>query len=256
MRSLLAVLALCLARTALAAEPEVAVGTGLHYSTGTYGTSTQTQILSIPFTARYDSDVWTFKLYVPYLEINGDSRVIPGFGPSGDNGSRKRPAGQRTRASGMGDSTVSATYNVYGAGSRSGLGLTGKLKLASGDEEQGLGTGSNDVSLQADVFQQVDRNTLFGLLGYTIFGASPLGQADNVGYLGVGASHRLDSGDSVGLSLDMRQRGQPAPLPQHELTAFWTRRIAAAWRTQAYMLKGFADGSPNCVAGVSAAYAF
>ena len=255
MRRLLAVLALCLAQTVLAAEPELAVGSGLHYSTGTYGTSTQTQILSIPFTARYDSDVWTFKLYVPYLEINGDSRVIPGFGPSGDNGSRRRPAGQRTRAAGMGDSTVSATYNVYGAGG-SGLGLTGKLKLASGDEHEGLGTGSNDVSLQVDAYQQVERNTVFGVIGYTIFGDSPLGQAENVGNLGIGASRRLASGDSVGVSLDLRQRGQPAPLPQRELTGFWTHRIGASWRTQAYVLKGFADGSPDWGAGVSAGYVF
>lgn len=256
MRLLVAVLALSVAQAALAAEPERAVGTGLHYSTGTYGTSATTQILSIPLTARYDSDVWTFKLYVPYLEINGDASVIPGFGPTGGSGSRRRPVGQRTRASGLGDSTVSATYNVYGADNRSGLGLTGKLKLASGDEQEGLGTGSNDVSLQADVFQTVDRNTIFGLIGYTIFGSSPLGSAENVGYLGVGASHRLESRDSVGVSLDMRQRGHPAPLPQRELTGFWTHRIDRAWRTQAYVLKGFADGSPDWGAGVSAAYAF
>jgi hypothetical protein len=260
MRSLLAVLALGLAPAALAAEPELAVGTGLHYSTGTYGTSTTTQILSIPFTARYDSDVWTYRLYVPYLRINGDASVIPGFGPTGSGGSRRRPVGQRTEASGLGDSTVSATYNVYGAGSRSGpqsgLGLTGKLKLASGDEQEGLGTGSNDVSFAVDAWQQLERMTVFGVVGYTVFGASPLGNAENVGNLGVGASHRLASGDSIGVSLDMRQRGHPAPLPQRELTGFWNHRIDRAWRTQAYVLKGFADGSPDWGAGVSAAYAF
>ena len=256
MRILVAVLALSVARMALAAEPERAIGTGLHYSTGTYGTSTTTQILSIPFTGRYDSDVWTFRLYVPYLEINGDASVIPGFGPSGGNGSRRRPVGQPTRASGLGDSTVSATYNVYGSGSRSGLGLTGKLKLASGDEQEGLGTGSNDVSFAVDAWQQLERNTIFGVIGYTIFGSSPLGNAENVANLGVGASHRLASGDSIGVSLDMRQRGHPAPLPQRELTGFWTHPIGRAWRTQAYVLKGFADGSPDWGAGVSAAYAF
>jgi hypothetical protein len=256
MRILVAILALCFARTALAADGELAVGTGVHYTTGTYGGSTQTQILSIPFTARYDADLWTFKLYVPYLEINGDSNVIPGFGPVNGRGSSKRPAGQRTTAAGLGDSTVSATYNVYGASSRSGLGLTGKLKLASGDEHEGLGTGSNDLSFQVDAYQQVDRNTVFGVLGYTIFGDSPLGHADSVPNLGLGASRRLDSGDTLGVSFDVRQGGEPAPAPQRELTGFWTHRLGAAWRTQAYALKGFARGSPDWGAGLSVAYAF
>ena len=65
MRIFLAILALCLARTALAAEGELALGTGLHYTTGTYGTSTTTQILTLPLTARYDTGVWTFKAFVP-----------------------------------------------------------------------------------------------------------------------------------------------------------------------------------------------
>ena len=256
MRSLAAVLALSLARMALAADGELALGTGLHYSSGTYGTSTTTQILTIPLTARYDTDVWTFKGYLPYLRVYGDSSVIPGFGPSGSGGGRGRPAGQRTHASGLGDSTVSATYNVYGKASGSGIGLTGKLKLATGDEHAGLGTGSNDVSFLVDAFQQVDRNTIFGVVGYTIFGDSPFGHADNVASLGMGASHRLDSGDSIGVSLDLRQGGSPAPLPQRELTAFWNHRLDRAWRTQAYVLKGFAHGSPDWGAGVSAAYAF
>ena len=256
MRALLAVLALSVARTALAADGELALGTGLHYTTGTYGTSTTTTVLSIPFTARYDRDIWTFKAYVPYLEVNGDSSVIPGLGPvSGNgNGRGRRPAGQQTRASGLGDSTLSATYNIYGR--QSGIGLTGKVKLATGDEQEGLGTGSNDVSFAVDAFQQLDRYTIFGVLGYTIFGDSAFGQLDNVANLGIGASLRVRSGDSVGASLDMRQAGDPLPLRQRELTGFWTHRIDRAWRAQAYLLKGFADGSPDWGAGVSAAYTF
>jgi hypothetical protein len=256
MRTLFAALALSLARAALAADGELAVGTGVHYSSGTYGTSTSTQILAIPLTARYDTGPWTFKAYVPYLEINGDANVIPGFGPGGGNNRGRRPAGQRSRASGIGDSTVSATYNVYGPARDSGLGFTGKLKLASGDEHEGLGTGSNDVSFLVDAFQQIERNTIFGVIGYTVFGDSPLGHAQNVGSIGAGLSRRLASGDGVGASLDLRQGGAPAPLPQRELTGFWNHRLDRAWRTQAYVLKGFADGSPDWGAGLSLSHTF
>ena len=255
MRRLVALIALGLARTALAADGELSLGSGLHYTTGKYGGSTSTSILSIPFNARYDTDVWTFKATVPYLHITGENSVVPGVGRV-EGGARRGRAGDRSTVSGIGDSTLSATYNVYGARAGSGLGLTGKLKLATGDESQGLGTGSNDVSLQLDAYQQMDRFTVFGVVGYTVFGDSPLANFENVANVGVGLSQKIAGGDTLGVALDLRQGGTPAPAPQRELTGFWSHRIDRAWRTQAYLLKGFARGSPDWGAGVSAAYAF
>ena len=255
MRKTLAVLALSLARVALAADGELSLGSGLHYSTGKYGGSTTTTILSIPLTARYDTDAWTFKAAVPFLRISGENGVLPGVGRV-EGGARRGRAGDRSSVSGIGDSSVSATYNVTGANARSGLGLTGRLKLATGDESQGLGTGSNDVSFQVDAYQQLERHTVFGVVGYTIFGDSPLANFENVANVGVGLSQKISSGDTIGISFDMRQGGTPAPAPQRELTGFLTHRIDRLWRMQAYLLKGFARGSPDWGAGVSAARVF
>jgi len=262
MRLLIVVSALCLAQTALAAETELSLGSGLNYSTGTYGGSSSTHILTIPLTARYESEPWTLRATVPYLRITGPSGVFPGVGRVEnrsilDSILRSRTQNDRRTVSGIGDSTVSATYTVYsGAANRSGIGLTGKLKFATGDETQGLGTGSNDASFQVEGFQQVDRNTIFGAIGYTMFGDSPITQFENVGNFGLGAMHRTDGGDLVGLAFDARQAGSPAPAPLRELTGFWTHRVDRNWRTQAYVLRGFARGSPDWGAGISAAYAF
>jgi hypothetical protein len=249
MKKLVAVMALLSAQAALAQE--YSVGSGIHYSTGTYGESTKTQIVSIPLTGRYDTDVWSFKAVLPYLRISGDSDVVPGAGRV----DRRRARDQRV-TTGLGDSTLSATYNLYGAGARSGIGLGGKLKLATGDEAEGLGTGSNDVSFQVEGFQAIERNTVFGVLGYTVFGDSPVANFDNVLNAGIGVTHRLATGDSVGLAFDLRQAGTPAPAAQRELTGFWSHKLDRAWRMQAYLLKGFARGSPDWGTGVSAAYAF
>lgn len=255
MRLLAAVLALCAAPAAFAADTELALGTGLHYSTGKYGGAERTHILTVPFTARYDKDVWTFKAFVPYLKISGENDVVAGVGRV-DSGPRRGRAGDNSSVAGLGDSTVSATYNIYGAGSRSGIGLTGKLKLATGDEHQGLGTGSNDVSFLVDGFQQVNRHTVFGVIGYTVFGDSPFGNFENVASLGAGVSQRTDAGDTIGIALDLRQGGSPLPAPQRELTGFWSHRMDRDWRTQAYLLKGFARGSPDWGAGLSLARVF
>ena len=264
MRPAIALIALCLAPTALAAEGEFSLGTGLNYTSGTYGGSTSTKILTIPFNARYDNGPWTFKATLPYLHITGVRAVYPGVGRV-DNGTldnllgvpRNRSQTETHTASGMGDATVAATYTLYSGGAnRSGIGLTGKLKFATGDEKQGLGTGSNDASVQVEGFQQVDRNTLFGAIGYTMFGDSPITQFENVGNFGLGAMHRTDGGDLIGLAFDARQAGSPAPAPLRELTGFWTHKVDRNWRTQAYVLKGFARGSPDWGAGLSAAYVF
>jgi hypothetical protein len=255
MRTCVAVLALVLARGALAAEGELNVGSGVHYSSGKYGGSTTTTILAIPLTARYDAGAWTFKANVPWLRISGENAVVPGVGRI-EGGARRGRAGDRSSVSGIGDSSVSATYNLPGTGAISGIGLSGKVKLPTGDEERGLGTGSTDLAFQLDAYRELGPRTIFGVVGYTVFGDSPLGQFENVANAGIGMSQKIAGGDTIGVALDVRQTGNPAPAPQRELTGFWSHRLDRSWRTQAYLLKGFADGSPDWGAGMSISYAF
>src|SRR6266513_2752101 len=80
MRLLIVASALCLARLALAAEPELSLGSGVNFSSGKYGGSESTHILTIPLTARYESEPWTFRATLPYLRITGPSAVFPGVG--------------------------------------------------------------------------------------------------------------------------------------------------------------------------------
>jgi hypothetical protein len=262
MRRAFAAVALCLApgvQCALGAEDgELSLGAGLTYSTGTYGTSTETKILSIPLTGRYDQGPWVFKLTVPFLRVTGASNVIPGIGNVNNSNSRGRGRGGVSEStSGPGDTVASATYNTYyDRASKLGLDLTGRLKLPTGDADRGLGTGSTDESFQADLYKTYDRVTLFGDLGYTFFGHSEFVELRNALNYGAGASYKLDATDSAGLSLDGRQRVTPGGPPQRELTAFWNRRIDKVRRMQAYFLIGLANGSPDWGAGISAAYSF
>lgn len=254
---------------ALAAEGELTLGSGVHFTTGDYGGPSTTRILTLPFTVRYDNGPWTFKAIVPYLRMTGPRAVVPGVGrvesggPIGDLlglplAQRQQAAQSDTRTvSGLGDSSVSAGYVFMGAGKRSGVGLTARVKFATGDENQGLGTGSTDYSAQIDGFQQLEgNNTLFGVLGYTWFGDSPIVQFENVANVGLGMSHRTASGDNIGLAFDARQGASPAPPPQRELTGFWSHRVDRNWRTQLYLLHGFARGSPDWGGGLSLGYAF
>lgn len=250
MRSILALVALCLAHGAFAADGAWRIGTGLHYSTGTYGGSIDTTIVSVPLEFRYENGPLVLKLTVPYLDVDGATTVIPGVGP----------VGGRTaiaHSSGIGDSTVSGTYALhYDAASRAGFDLTAKVKLPTGDENAGLGTGSTDASVQIDGYRALERFTAYGSFGYTLFGDSPIVNLDNVFYGYLGLSRPVSETDSLGFEVYLRQEGSPLPLAQRELMGFFNRRFDRTWRGQAYLFKGFADGSPDWGAGASLAYSF
>lgn len=233
------------------ADSELRAGVGADYSTGNYGQSTSTEILSIPFMARYETDRWTLKISAPYLRVTGPGNVIPGVGRHDNGKSPPRAAGTSTE-SGLGDTVGSATYTAYyDDATKRGLDLTGKLKLPTADADRGLGTGSTDESLQVDVYQTQGPFTVFADIGYTFFGHSDVVQLENAPYYGLGFSQKLDAANSLGMSFDGRQRVTPGGAPRRELTAFWNRRMDRAMRLQAYVLKGFADGSPDWGIGAS-----
>jgi hypothetical protein len=246
---------------ALAAEQGVwGLGTGIHYSSGDYGTSSTTTIWSIPFTARYDRGPWTLRGSIPWLRVSGPSTVVPGIGTVNNRNPRGRGVSGFTgegTASGIGDLVLSATYAAYyDRASRLGIDLTGKLKVATADENEGLGTGENDAAAIVEAYKTLDRLTLLGGVGRHFLGSSTFIQLNDVWSWSLGGSYRIGERDSAGLMFDARQRVSPGASPQRELTAFWSHRLDRDWKSQAYLLQGFADGSPDWGAGLSVLRSF
>lgn len=244
--------------SSFAAGGELRLGAGLDYTRGTYGTSTESTTVAVPITARYELDRWTYKLTVSYLKVTGAANFIPGIGPVDNSGKpKKRNFAGTTTESGMGDSVASATYNAwYDAKLQRGLDLTGRVKLPTGDAAKGLGTGSTDFGFQVDGYQTFNRLTAFADVGYTFFGDSDYVHLNNAANYGVGASQKLSDLDSVGASLDGRERVSAGGSPRRELTLFWNRRADRLTRFQAYVLFGLANGSPDFGAGISASRVF
>jgi hypothetical protein len=239
-------------------DSELRLGLGADYSRGTYGSGTETTILSIPFTARYETGRWTWKATLPWLEVTGPANFVPGFGHVDNSGKpKKRNFAGTTTESGIGDTVLSTTYNaVYNDDLDSGIDLTGRVKLPTADAGKGLGTGSTDFSGQIDVYRTFERLTVFGDVGYYWFGHSDYVELKNAMNYGIGASQKMNERDSLGLSLDGRQKASVGGAPQRELTFFWNRRMNREVRFQAYALVGLAKGSPDYGLGVTAAKSF
>lgn len=242
---------------------------GADYSSGKYGTDTTTDIWSVPVAAAYQTDRWTFKLTVPYINISGAGNVIPGVGkvnngnPKGrgrGNGGGTTPApgtAASGSASGLGDITASAGYELFGSADRTfGLDLTGKVKFGTADENKGLGTGKNDYGLSLDTYKVSGDWTAFGGVGWMKYGSSQYIQLKNGFNANIGADYKLGASDNIGAYYYYRERIADTGAAQSEIAAYWNHKFNDRLRVQAYALAGFADGSPDYGVGASLKYSF
>lgn len=243
----------------------VTFGVGVDYSSGDYGTGTTTEILSVPFTARYASGNWTYKASLPWVRVSGDPNVLPGVGlvvntnPHGrGRGSVAVPgttpgetAPESGTASGIGDLNLSATYS-FDTGGPFGIDLTGKAKIATADEDKGLGTGANDYGLAVDVYRAFGSTTLFGGVGYTALGDSDYVDVDGIANASIGVSHKLGTaGNSLGLVYDWREAASKSFDDRSEVTGFYSFGGASPNRFQVYAIAGLSDGSPDWGGGIA-----
>lgn len=251
-RGALPVLIAVLPATALAEG--LTVGTGLDYSSGKYGDTQKTEAWYVPITGKYETGLWTFRLAVPFIRSTGPGNVI-GAGPDRVT----IPGGSTTvrTESGLGDIVGSAFYNLVDErDSEFGLDLGAKVKLGTGDNDKGLGTGENDYSVQVDVFKPIGLYTAFGSLGYRMYGDPPGVELHNVIYGSVGGSYRMSSETSVGLAYDFRPRITASGSSISEVTAFVSQRLSRDRKLQVYALTGLTDGSPDFGVGVMFNYSY
>lgn len=241
------------------------LGVGVDYSSGDYGSDTTTEILSVPFSAKYTSGNWTYKASLPWLRVSGDPNVLPGVGVVVNTNPRGRGRGnapapnpqapESGTASGIGDLTLAATYS-FDTGSALGIDLTGKVKLATADEDKGLGTGANDYGLALDVYRAFGKTTVFGGVGYTALGSSDYIDVSGVANVNLGASWKVGNDSSIGAMYDWRQAASSNFDDRSEVTGFYSFGTDPANRFQLYATAGLSDGSPDWGGGIGYHHGF
>jgi hypothetical protein len=244
----LALTVFCGAMSPLPAAAETSVTLGAEYTSGDYGTPTETKMWYFPVTLRYETDRTMLALTVPYVVVEGTGNIVAG---GGMGGMRRTTTSLTSRTeSGLGDIELAGSYAIaQDAGWR--LGLGGFIKFGTADEQDNLSTGEDDVAAQLEAEKTWGDNTFFGTAGYKILGDPPGIDYDDVFYGSAGLSHRLDATRSAGVEL----YAQEAPLPgvdgKSELTLFLSGKPEAKARLTGYLIAGFADGSPDWGVGVT-----
>lgn len=231
---------------------EFSFTTGFDYSSGDYGDETDTDISAIPLVAKYQSDRWTFKATIPYIQIKGPGDVIPSIGPV-----TQTPRRERTTESGWGDTTVSGTYSFYPTIAQGlVIDLTGKVKFDTSDEDRGLGTGENDYAVQMDVYKVFGKFTAIAGVGYRVYGNPEFATLDNVFYGSVGGAYKLSDKTSIGAIYDYRPKIVDTGSEVSEVLSFVSHKLNDQLKLQAYFVKGFSNGSPDYGGGAMLGYTF
>lgn len=266
-QALAGALALLFAPGLVLADDGFTFGVGVNHSTGDYGSDITTEITTVPVTARVDAGNWSFRASLPWTRISGDPNVLPGtgpvsnFNPLGRGRTGLLPGGDpsdvgttKGTASGVGDLTLHAVYTVPGTGSVL-VDLSTMAKLATADEDKGLGTGANDYGVAVDLARSFGATTVFGGVSYTLLGDSDFIDADNVLGFNAGTSWKAGRGQ-LGLAYDFRESASSNFEDRSEATAFFTLPGATGNSFQIYGLVGLSDGGPDYGAGINYGWKF
>jgi len=248
----------------VAATPQFALGLGVEYYRGDFGTDSSSTYTAIPLTFDWFPDRrLNLELTVPfvYQDTSNTGYAATGGGMmmaiSGGRG-MNRTSGSAAfsgdeKQSGLGDITLTGAYKVIldGKGTPD-LGLTCYLKFPTADEDKGLGTGAFDWGPGLQLSKWLGDWQPFVEGRYVIQGSS----ADEIGakdYFLADAGVGYGWSDKLYTALFSRLGtaafdGLDAPLDVR-LKTVW--KISDNNTTEVYLLKGVSDGSPDFGAGIS-----
>jgi hypothetical protein len=236
-RVLFTALILSTSFTAIAEEAKFGLTTGVDYSSGKYGLTESTDIIYMPFTGKYEYGRWLTKLTVPWIQIDG---------PGGATGGESKiliedNVNKHSRESGLGDVVASLSYTALQLDEQKiFIDLGAKVKFGTASASKGLGTGSNDYSVQVDGYKTFDQLTMLGTVGYKRIGNPENSdyKLDNIWFGTVGAAYRIDASNSAGLLIDLRQAAWQYNTSIREYTLYYSHRFNPSYNLQSYITAG------------------
>ena len=239
----------CAAPSAFA-EDYVQVGVGVDFSKGDYGDVIDTEMLTIPVTAKVKVGNFYAAAALPYVRVEGPESVVPGDGGAIPGG----PSTAVSTREGIGDLILTAGYSLP-LSDRTYFDIIGKLKLPTASEEKFLGTGTTDVTVQGELLHSFGAASVAVRGGRRFNGTNALFPLRDVWQAGAGVYYQAGPA-TLGLDYDWREASLSTGAERSEATASLTYRINQSLRLQGYGYTGFSDGSPDLGGGVQVLYRF
>lgn len=153
---------------------------------------------------------------------------------------------------GLGDVTVSASYFLPNASEGAPLfDIRLQSKLATGNREQGLGSGTIDYTGQFEGSQSFGDVTLAGSIGYTHVGRIEDVHVNDYMSASFDLSRHLTDTVKCGFIWNFAKAAVSGASDAQDLTFYVARDVGKNGRLQAYVLHGIQSGSPAQGAGLS-----
>lgn len=262
------------------ADTRVQVSSGIDYSSGDYGETTNTEILSLPFAARVSCGAWSVRASIPYVTVRGPADVSEiindtsgssggsnsgsgssgsgsGSGSSGGGGADDGSGGSDAFAasrnvSGIGDASVAVTYSFDDiSASPAYLDLTGRVRLPTGSERDGLGVGATDYAASAELGWDGDIGGMFVSAGRRFLGEVSDRQRVDGWQASVGTWINAGRRIVIGAYYDWRDSSVLAGADVTSAQAYMTVRLSPAWKVEVYGGAGLSRGNADYNVGMT-----
>jgi hypothetical protein len=241
---------LSLAATPVLAESGFSVGA--EYSEGDYGTGETSRSWYLPVAWRYRGGDFSASLIVPYITVEGSSQVTVGGTPLSPSGMGMNGGGSTTsttrRASGLGDVVLSGSYQLLSeAPGRPWLAATARVKFGTADEDEGLGTGEDDYTLQLEAAKGV----LSGYAGYTMMGDTDVLDYNDVAFVGAALTVPLGTKRELGLEYYTEEALLSGMEELQQATLSLSGEAGRELDYSLYYVAGLSDSSADSVVGIN-----
>lgn len=239
------------------AKTTVQTSSGVNYSSGDYGGAEDTDVLVVPFAVKVKSGPWAFRASLPYLRIDGPANVAAveeaGGGTSTvDTGTS---VARTKTVDGIGDLSLTATYTFDKIlGDKSYLDMSGRVRLPTGDDKKGLGTGATDYIVKGELGRSIGDGGVYVSAGRRFLGdANGVNRKDGW-QAGAGAWYSPTKKMTLGAYYDWRNSSTGLSDDPSEIGAFASYRVTDAVKLGLDVSAGLSDGSPDYGIGLTLSY--
>lgn len=240
-------LALLSISQATVAESLVNISIGYEQTSGDYGSTSNTDITTVPVNLQYMKNAWRLKLSVPFISVTGDGTVIPGTngGISTLNPFSGSGGGSTTvvdTQSGLGDIVTSLSYAFMPDNNSVVFAeLTADVKWGTASADKYLGTGENDYSVSLyTIYEKYDLKP-FITVGYLIMGDTDLTDYNDVVFSTAGMMFQLNEDTVLSLAYDYQQTTIDATDDSQTISLYLNKRLNQDWTASVYTLSGLSD---------------
>jgi hypothetical protein len=283
--AVVAVLAQC--NTASAADTRVQASSGVQYSDGKYGDTTSTSAIVVPFSVRASFGSWSIRASVPFVTVDGPADVSEiiddssgrgsssgsgssgsgsgsGSGSSGSGSSGSGSGGSgggdddddvgsaNRSVSGIGDASIALTYSLDAIGdSPAYVDFTGRVRLPTGDEAEGLGVGATDYVASTELGWDGDPGGVFVSAGRRFLGEVDAFERVDGWQASAGGWVNISDSAVIGAYYDWRNSSTRDGDDPSSVEAYVSWRLNEAWKIELNGGVGLSDASADYTAGLT-----